>query len=104
MRLASIADLADAALLSLNLAQLFDNLPEIVGMTCYLRVSATFTPDQDGPWEFGLGSITGGDVYLDGKLVVSTHQAPQGEMFFGGGTTEEVRASSASRFSPRHRV
>ncbi|KAJ7498628.1 glycoside hydrolase family 3 protein [Mycena latifolia] len=61
-----------------------------VNTDCFIRYSATFTPDESSDWEFGIQLIGRGNLFLDNKLVVdlSTHPEP-GESFFDLGTIDK---------------
>ncbi|KAG6888900.1 hypothetical protein C0992_007139 [Termitomyces sp. T32_za158] len=51
-------------------------------------LTAKFTPDQDGDWEFGLSIAGRGNLFLDQKLIIDLSNPVQGESFFGLGTTD----------------
>jgi beta-glucosidase len=57
----------------------------------YATVEAEFTPDADGPWDFGLTVCGTANLYVDDKLVIdnTTSQQP-GEAFFKKGTVEKI--------------
>lgn len=66
-------------------------------MTCWIKWSATFTPDQDGEWDFGLVLAGQGQLLLDRKVIVDNSVNQKvGELFFGLGSIEEVRLSPVS--------
>ena len=53
-------------------------------------MTGSFTPDQSGTWDMGLGSVGRSNVYLDGKLVVENNRNwNAGELFFNEGSTEQ---------------
>jgi len=54
-----------------------------------VRCSARFTPEEPGPYTFGLVSAGYSRLYIDGQEVIDnwTQQTP-GEMYFGFGTSE----------------
>lgn len=59
----------------------------------YADAEGTFTPEEDGVYDFGLTVHGTGKLYIDGKLVVSNfeNQTP-GAAFFGSGTIEEINS------------
>ncbi|TFK64048.1 glycoside hydrolase family 3 protein [Pluteus cervinus] len=66
-----------------------------VNLACWIRYSTTFTPDEDGDWEFGINITGKANLFLDDKLVVdlSTVES-RGDSWFGLGTAD-VKASVA---------
>ncbi|KAG6817889.1 hypothetical protein H0H87_001721 [Tephrocybe sp. NHM501043] len=56
-----------------------------------MRLTAKFTPDQDGDWEFGLSLAGQGNLFIDQKLVIDLSDPVPGDSFFGLGTPD-VRA------------
>lgn len=73
------------------LCSLTSGIPSNVNMTCWIKWSATFTPDQDGEWDFGLVLAGQGQLLLDGKVMVDNSVNQKvGELFFGLGSIEEV--------------
>ncbi|KAF5388345.1 hypothetical protein D9615_000633 [Tricholomella constricta] len=61
-----------------------------VNLTCWMRITAKFTPDEDGDWEFGLSIAGRANLFLNQKLVIDlSTNPPQGESFFGLGTSDE---------------
>ncbi|KAF8663458.1 hypothetical protein AX16_001028 [Volvariella volvacea WC 439] len=63
-----------------------------VNLTCYLRYSTQFVPDEDGDWEVSLNLAGKGNLFVDKKLVIDLSTNPaQGESFFGLGT-QEIRS------------
>ncbi|BGO91934.1 hypothetical protein NBRC10512_001113 [Rhodotorula toruloides] len=61
---------------------------EKLGMHVSTRYTATFTPDVSGPWTFGLGSIGGAILFVDGQRVVDNTNPTPGDLFFTMGSTE----------------
>ncbi|BGP32617.1 hypothetical protein JCM10296v2_004398 [Rhodotorula toruloides] len=61
---------------------------EKLGMHVSTRDTATFTPDVSGPWTFGLGSMGGAVLFLDGQRIVDNTNPSPGELFFTMGSTE----------------
>ncbi|RDB19825.1 putative beta-glucosidase I [Hypsizygus marmoreus] len=62
---------------------------EKVNLTCWMRYTAKFTPDEDGDWEIGLSIAGSGNLFIDKKLVLDLSTNPiQGDSFFGLGTTD----------------
>ncbi|KAL8293753.1 hypothetical protein RQP46_000454 [Phenoliferia psychrophenolica] len=54
------------------------------------RFTAIFTPDLSGPYEFGVASIGGSTLFVDGKLVVeNVKNFKAGEQYFGMGSEEQ---------------
>ncbi|KAF7975113.1 hypothetical protein HWV62_10399 [Athelia sp. TMB] len=70
---------------------LMDGIDETkVNEVCWIRYSTTFTPDESGPWEFGLSIAGTGNLFLDGSLLIDlSTNPPQGESFFGLGTIDK---------------
>lgn len=52
---------------------------------------ATFIPDQDGIWEFGLGIAGQADLFIDDELIVeNSKDQKSGLLFFTTGSEERV--------------
>jgi beta-glucosidase len=65
--------------------------PEIAGFLFYANIEATFTPDEDGEFEFGLSVNGTGKLFIDDQLVVDNDTIQRiGDNFLGVGTMEEV--------------
>jgi len=71
-------------------ALMLDDKYGSVNEICWIRWSTTFIPDEDGEWQFGLSIAGRGNLYVDSELKIdmSTNEPPQGDSFFGLGTTE----------------
>ena len=83
-----------------------DNLPDTLDLACYATLTATFTPDRSGTYEFGVGALGTADLYInDGyvafklsqgsadtfRLLIDNSTAPvPGDVFFGKGSREET--------------
>ncbi|KAG6861560.1 hypothetical protein C0995_014856 [Termitomyces sp. Mi166 len=59
-----------------------------VNLVCWMRLTAKFTPDQDGDWEFGLTIAGRGNLFLDQKLIIDLSKPIPGKSFFGLGTSD----------------
>lgn len=70
--------------------QLMDYTHPLAKDTFYMSMKMFFTPDQTGPYDFGLAVYGTADLFINDELVIdnSTHQV-SGGMFFGRGTTEK---------------
>ena len=55
-----------------------DSIPVTVPVRGYISMTTTFTPDESGIWELGLGVAGQADLYVDGKKLIdnSTKQRP----------------------------
>ncbi|KAL2055079.1 hypothetical protein ABVK25_004417 [Lepraria finkii] len=57
----------------------------------YVDVEGTFTPEEDGLYDFGLTVQGTGKLFIDGELIVeNVHNQKPGTAFFGAGTIEEI--------------
>ncbi|KAI5477363.1 glycoside hydrolase family 3 protein [Pseudohyphozyma bogoriensis] len=74
-----------------SLCFMIDGVPfEELGRDPLCRFTTSFTPEVSGEWEFGLCSIGGTTLFIDGKLVVDNYENfVPGEMFFGMGSEEQ---------------
>ncbi|KZP20178.1 glycoside hydrolase family 3 protein [Athelia psychrophila] len=70
---------------------LMDGIDETkVAEVCWIRYSALFTPDESGPWEFGLNIAGAGNLFLNDALLIDlSTDPPPGESFFGLGTIDK---------------
>ncbi|KZF23064.1 glycoside hydrolase family 3 protein [Xylona heveae TC161] len=65
--------------------------PQIRGLLYYVELESTFTPEEDGVYEFGLTVNGTGKLFIDGRIVVdNASQQRTGDSFFGSGTVEEI--------------
>lgn len=63
--------------------------PKIKSMTFYVDMEGTFTPEEDGIYDFGVSVAGTGQLFIDGELVVdNTKNQRRGSSFFGSGTVE----------------
>ncbi|KAF7589043.1 hypothetical protein BBP40_004831 [Aspergillus hancockii] len=72
--------------------QLMDyNAPGLNRALFYATLTADFTPDATGVWDFGLTVFGTGMLYVDDELVVdNTTRQTRGTAFFGKGTVQEL--------------
>ena len=57
----------------------------------YVDIEGTYTPEEDGIYDFGLTVQGTGRLYIDDQLIVeNVHNQRPGTAFFGGGTAEEI--------------
>ncbi|KAJ5579629.1 uncharacterized protein N7459_005614 [Penicillium hispanicum] len=64
--------------------------PKIKSMTYYVDMEGTFTPEEDGLYDFGVTVVGTGRLLIDGEVVVdNTKNQKQGSAFFGTATIEE---------------
>ncbi|KAK4691840.1 beta-glucosidase, partial [Lecanoromycetidae sp. Uapishka_2] len=57
----------------------------------YVDVTGTFTPEEDGVYDFGLTVQGTGRLFIDGKLLVdNVHDQTRGTAFFSAGTIEKI--------------
>jgi beta-glucosidase len=67
--------------------------PKLKGALFYADLKGTFTPEEDGTYDFGLTCHGTTRMFIDGKLVIdNTENQKPGDTFFGAGT-EEVKGS-----------
>ncbi|BGP03092.1 Beta-glucosidase [Rhodotorula toruloides ATCC 204091] len=70
-----------------------DQKPEGLADLFFLELEGYITPDESGPYDFGISLVGRAQVFVDEKLVVdngwTTKQTP-GPSFYGLGTVEEV--------------
>lgn len=65
--------------------------PRIPGRLFYADMEGTFTPEEDGLYDFGVIVIGSGKLYIDGELVVDNATTQrQGTAMFGNATVEEM--------------
>ncbi|KAL2010550.1 hypothetical protein VTN00DRAFT_6357 [Thermoascus crustaceus] len=63
--------------------------PKIKSMTFYVDVEGTFTPEEDGIYDFGVSVAGTGQLFIDKELIVdNTKNQRRGSSFFGSGTVE----------------
>lgn len=66
------------------------NCPKINGMLYYADIEGTFTAEEDGDFELGLGVYGTAKLFIDGKLLIDNDtKQTKGVMFFNCGTIEE---------------
>jgi len=83
---------------------LADGIPDYVPQQFYMRVAGSFTPDENGEWEFGLAVAGQADLYLDDKLLVSNSKDQQrGDIFFGSGTVE-VKNTMSMKAGQKYKI
>ena len=57
----------------------------------YVDITGTFTPEEDGEYDFGLTVQGTGRLFINDKLLVeNVHNQTPGTSFFSGGTIEEI--------------
>lgn len=57
----------------------------------YVDITGSFTPEEDGLYDFGLTVQGTGRLFIDGKLLVdNVHNQRLGTAFFSAGTIEEI--------------
>jgi beta-glucosidase len=80
------------------------NLPDTLDRLNFsARLTATFTPDEDGEYVIGMTTAGYAKLHLDGKLVIDTHEGwERGGNFLGAGNVEkrETIALEAGRQYP----
>ncbi|KAI0057569.1 glycoside hydrolase family 3 protein [Artomyces pyxidatus] len=60
-----------------------------VNLTCWIRYSTKYTPDESGDYEFSINFTGIGNLFVNGELVVDLfHDPPHGEGFFGLATAD----------------
>jgi beta-glucosidase len=65
--------------------------PHIQGSLFYADMEGTFTPEEDGLYDFGVIVIGSGKLFIDGELIVDNATTQrQGIAMFGGATVEEI--------------
>lgn len=66
-------------------------VPGIEGLLYYADIEGTFTPEEDGTYDFGLAVQGIGMLFIDDKMLIdnTVNQRP-GDGFFGVGTVEEI--------------
>ncbi|KAL1848405.1 hypothetical protein Plec18170_008003 [Paecilomyces lecythidis] len=63
--------------------------PKIESPTFYADMEGTYTPEEDGTYEFGVSVAGTGQLFIDEELVVdNTKNQHRGSAFFGSGTVE----------------
>ena len=66
-------------------------LPNYNSPLYYVDVEGTYTPEEDGLYDFGLTVQGTGKLFIDGELIVeNVHNQKSGTAFFGSGTIEEI--------------
>jgi beta-glucosidase len=65
--------------------------PNTTSLLYFIDIEGTFTPEEDGIYDFGLTVHGTGRLFINGELIVdnTSNQLP-GVSFFGAGTREEV--------------
>ena len=59
--------------------------------TFYVELDATFTPEEDGTYDFGLAVHGTANLYIDDEMLIeNTKNQVQGSVFFGSGTYEKI--------------
>lgn len=59
----------------------------------YVEMDATYTPEEDGLYDFGLAVHGTANLYIDDELLIdNTKDQVHGSVFFGSGTAEEIRS------------
>ena len=57
----------------------------------YVELDATFTPEENGIYDFGLAVHGTADLFVDNEMLIeNTKDQVQGSVFFGSGTAEKV--------------
>lgn len=78
--------------------------PKIESPTFYADMEGTYTPEEDGLYEFGVSVAGTGQLFIDGKLVVdNTKNQHRGSSFFGSGTVE-VKGTKKLKAGTTHKV
>jgi beta-glucosidase len=66
------------------------NCPRLKSSLWYADIEGSFTAEEDGDFEMGLGVYGTAKLYVDGKLLIDNETVQrQGTMFFSCGTVEE---------------
>ncbi|KAG9126937.1 hypothetical protein FRC07_001313 [Ceratobasidium sp. 392] len=67
-----------------------DNLPiDILAPACWATITAYYTPEVSGTYEFGVAATGLADIYVNGKKIVDNSTDPKpGHVFFMTGTIE----------------
>ena len=66
-------------------------VPSFDNSTYYIDIEGTFTPTEDGTYDFGLTVQGTGKLYVDEKLLIDNSDNQRtGTAFFGAGTVEEI--------------
>lgn len=80
-----------------------DNLPgeDVLHQECWATLTAIFTPDVTGKYEFGAAATGLVDIYVDGRKIVdnSTNPVP-GHVFFMTGTVEVLNTVELTAGKP----
>jgi beta-glucosidase len=73
-------------------AFMMDGIPRNIGASKpFIRYRANFSPDQDGDWQFALGSVGSANLYVNGKHVVDNDSKWEaGEMWFNMGSKQRI--------------
>lgn len=59
----------------------------------YVEMDATFTPEEDGLFDFGLAVHGTADLYIDNEILIdNTKDQVPGSVFFGSGTIEKIQS------------
>ncbi|KAL5637442.1 hypothetical protein ACGC1H_004013 [Rhizoctonia solani] len=80
-----------------------DNLPgdDILHQECWATMTAIFTPDVTGKYEFGAAATGLVDVYVDGKKIIDNSSNPvPGHVFFMTGTVEVLNTVELTAGKP----
>ncbi|CAE7230745.1 unnamed protein product [Rhizoctonia solani] len=80
-----------------------DNLPgdDVLHQECWATMTAIFTPEVTGKYEFGAAATGLVDVYVDGKKIVDNSSNPvPGHVFFMTGTLEVLNTVELTAGKP----
>ncbi|EUC62976.1 glycoside hydrolase family 3 protein [Rhizoctonia solani AG-3 Rhs1AP] len=80
-----------------------DNLPgdDVLHQECWATMTAIFTPEVTGKYEFGAAATGLVDVYVDGKKIIDNSSNPvPGHVFFMTGTVEVLNTVELTAGKP----
>ncbi|TFK43781.1 glycoside hydrolase family 3 protein [Crucibulum laeve] len=70
---------------------LMDGIDPKVNLTCWIRYTTKFTPDEDGDWDFGMNLTGRGNLFINNELVINLSTNPEPGTAFFGLATADVR-------------
>ena len=67
---------------------------KLISDVFYVELDATYTPEEDGAFDFGLAVHGTANLYINGEMLINnTKDQVHGSVFFGCGTGEIVRST-----------